>query len=191
MRWERLFEDLEGRFDDLSAQEVRAEAADRQRVAAGRLLLASRLAGAVGADVRLRTVAGLAVDGRLRHAGPDWVLVEDAAGADVVVHLAAVTVVHGLTTVTGPAATGVAARLDLRHALRGLARDRAPVVAVVTGPGPSGGPSEVAGTVDRVGADFVELGVHAPWEPRRPSGTRSVAAVPLAQLVVVRALPWG
>ena len=42
-----------------------------------------------------------------------------------------------------------------------------------------------------VGADFLELAVHAPWEPRRAGSVRSVVAVPLVGVVLVRALPLG
>ncbi len=50
---------------------------------------------------------------------------------------------------------------------------------------------ELTGTIDRVGADFLELAVHAAWEPRRAGSVRSVALVPLSAIVLVRALPLG
>jgi len=54
-----------------------------------------------------------------------------------------------------------------------------------------GSTAEVIGTIDRVGADFIEVAVHAAWEPRRAAAVRSVALVPLDAIVLVRAMPLG
>ena len=96
----------------------------------------------------------------------------------------------------------VSIRLDLRRALRGLVRDRAPVAMTVAGwpssdagtsagVGSSGSSGEITGTIDRVGADFVEIAVHAAWEPRRAASVRTVMLVPLTAVMLVRALPLG
>ena len=139
----------------------------------------------------------------LRTVGPDWLLLTEGQGRDCLVALGAVTAVEGLTASTGPEMTGLALRLDLRRALRGLARDRSPVAVAVTGwSGASAGSlgrrlsvrsvsAELTGTIDRVGADFIEIAVHAAWEPRRAGTVRSVALVPLAAIVLVRAMPLG
>jgi hypothetical protein len=46
--------------------------------------------------------------------------------------------------------------------------------------------STAAGTLDRVGADFVEVAEHAQGEPRRHDAVRAVRAYPLTSLAVVR-----
>jgi len=122
MRWEQLFDDLEARFDDLADAEMMAELADRQRVAAGAISMVERIAGAIGRPIRFRTTAGLTVTGNLQKVGPDWVLVHEAPGRETVVALAATTMIEGLSAATGPALKGVELRLNLRHAMRGLAR---------------------------------------------------------------------
>ena len=193
MRWEQLFGDLEAQFDDLADADLMAELADRERVAVGSVTVAERIGGAAGRTIRVRTTAGVAVTGELRRVGSDWLLLQEAPGREVVVAASAVTVVEGLSSTSGPPMRGVDRRLDLRYALRGLARDRSPVALVVPGgvgevPQPH---TEITGTLDRVGLDFVEVALHAPWEPRRAASVRAVVLVPLHAVVLVRALPLG
>lgn len=198
MRWDRLFAELEGRFDELADEQAAAERADHERVAIGAVTAIQRLAGAHDQRVRIGLAGGAVVAGRLRAVGPDWLLVEEGQQRDCVLPWRSVALVQGLTVATGPALSGLDLRLDLRHALRGLARDRASVQVAVAGWTGGGGPSgtagvsgELTGTIDRVGADFIEVALHAAWEPRRAGAVRGVALVPLASIVLVRATPVG
>lgn len=201
IRWDRLFADLEGRFEELAAADDAAESADRERVAAGGIGMTQRLSGSIGAAIRLRLAGGPMIGGSLSAVGPDWLLLAEGHGRECLVALDAVTVVEGLSSVTAPALRGLALRLDLRRALRGLSRDRSPVSLALagwapgadgaTGPAGAAGSGEIAGTIDRVGADFVEIAVHAAWEPRRAAAVRSVALVPLSAVMLVRTVPLG
>ncbi len=193
MRWEQLFSDLDARFDDLADAQMMAELPDRERVAAGAISLVERIGGSVGRQIRVRTTAGVAVVGAVRKVGPDWLLIEDGPGREALLASVAVTIVEGLSAATGPAVKGVELRLNLRHALRGVARDRSPISLVVCGGvgEPTSLYTEVTGTIDRIGADFIEVALHAAWEPRRAASVRSVVLVPLSAVVVVRALALG
>ena len=198
MRWDRLFAELEGRFDELADEQAAAERADRERVAIGAVTALERLAGALDQQVRVGTAGGAVVAGALRAVGPDWLLVAEAEQRDCVLPWRSVAVVHGVTAATGSAPSGLDLRLDLRYALRGLARDRAPVQVAVAGwtgigvpPATAGASGELTGTIDRVGADFIEVALHAAGEPRRAGAVRSVALVPLASVLLVRATPLG
>jgi hypothetical protein len=114
--------------------------------------------------------------------GHDWVLLADERGAEVLVATAAVLAVGGLGRRTAALAEAgtVAGRLDLRRAVRRLARDRSQVqVVLVDG-------AVLTGTIDRVGADFCELAEHPLDEARRGSAVQGVTAVPLSALAVVR-----
>jgi hypothetical protein len=182
MRWDALFADLEAQAEALERAERAAEVEERARIEVAGLGLAQRLRPAAGTALRLRCDGGLTVTGRLGRTGPDWLLVEEDGGRESVVALAAVLGIGGLGRVSAsPDSAGpVQSRLGLRHALRGIARDRSPVrLALRDG-------STVAGTIDRVGADFVEAALHPVGEPRRRDAVREVALVPLPALVAVR-----
>ena len=183
MRWEQLFADLEAQAVAAETRAEQAEAGSRARAEHGRLPLADRLRGAVGAPVTVGCRGAGDVPGRLVDVGVDWLLLVDDQQREVLVSTAAVRSVRGLTaaTVTGPDGV-VARRLDLRRALRGLARDRAPVQCVLDDG------SVVVGTVDRVGADFVEVAEHPVDRPRRAGAVTGVRAVVLDAVAVVRRL---
>ena len=188
MRWEQLFADLEAQAAEQEAAADQAEAGSRARAEYGRLRLADRLGGSVGGLVTLNCRGAGELRGRLVDRGVDWVLLVDVQERDVLVAVGAVTAVAGLAAATAPAQDDgpVARSLDLRRALRGLARDRMPVHCLLVDG------TVLAGTVDRVGADFLELAEHPLDQPRRRAAVTGVRAVPLGAVVAVRtALPGG
>lgn len=186
MRWEQLFGDLEAQFDAFAEAEALAEVAERQRIEFGGVGLVARLVPAVGTPIRATTAAGTAISGILRQVGPDWLLVDESAGRDVVLPLASVSMLEGLAAAAGQPLGAIAGKLTLTSALRGLVRDRSPVAVVI--PGGDGG-VELTGTLDRVGADFCELALHPAWEVRRANAVRQVVVIPLGAVVFVRAQP--
>jgi hypothetical protein len=181
MRWDALFGDLEAQAEALERAERAAEVDERSRIEVGALGIVDRLRAGVGAELRLRTGA-FTFDGVLRRVGPDWMLLDESGGREVVVTLAAVDGVSGLSRLSSvPAATSaVESRLSLRHVLRGVVRDRSPVrLCRVDG-------STLAATLDRVGADFVDAAVHPVGETRRRRDVRDVVLVPFTALAAVR-----
>src|SRR4051794_693603 len=182
MRWQALFDDLEAQLSAADAAELQAEVADRTRREAGLIRVVDRLAAATGQDVAVALGPPGLLRGRLLDAGVDWLLLAEAGAREVLVPLAAVLGVTGLVAQTGaPGAEGeVGRRLDLRWALRALARSRAGVTLVLRDG------SAVGGTLDRVAADHLDLAEHAPGEPRRSGAVRHVRLVPLAALALVR-----
>ena len=178
-RWEGLFADLEARWAAEEAGSVAAEVDARTRGEFGEVGLVDRVRAAVDQPVRVVVTGGLALAGTLSRVGPDWLAVVEDTGREALVPLAAVRQVGGLTRwVDGPGA--VAGRLGLRSALRAVSRDRSGVrVHLVDG-------EVLDATLDRVGADHVDLAVHAPGEARRARAVRGVVAVPLTALAAVR-----
>jgi hypothetical protein len=182
VRWDRLFADLEAQLSEAEAAGRSGEVADRSRGEVARLRLVDRLRPATGQGVGVVTRGGT-VHGVLLQVTGSWLLLEEDGGREVLVPVPQVLAVSGLGDRSAePGSEGaVAARLGLGTALRGLARDRAPVRLVLLGG------SDLAGTLDRVGADFVELVEHPGGEPRRRSAVRRAWQVPFAALVMVRA----
>jgi len=187
MRWQQLFADLQAQFEQEEVSAERAEAGSRARAEVGGLLLADRVRGAVGAPVALTVRGAGQVVGDLVELGADWLLVSDDLGRDVLVASTAVRAVAGLGRRTAASETPgpVCARLDLRRALRGLARDRATVQLVLDDG------SVLVGTVDRVGADYLELAEHAVDAARRAEAVQGVRAVVLSAVAVVRTVSTG
>ncbi len=184
MRWDRLFTDLEAQLEAADAAEFAGEVVERTRIEVGALRLVDRLRAALESTVRLTCLGSEQVAGRLRRVGPDWLLVAERPEREAVVPLTAVTSVAGLGPWSAAEADGargvLAARLDLRYALRGVARDRAGVALTLCDG------TALAGTVDRVGADFVEVAEHPAGELRRARAVRQVRTVPLPALSVIR-----
>jgi hypothetical protein len=179
MRWTYLFADLEAQVDGLSQAERDGEIAERARIETGRLTLVARLRGASGHPVSLRCLGAGPCNGRLDRVGPDWLLVIESGGTETLVPLCSLLGVVGLGRHSA-APVGSRTDLGLRSVLRGVARDRAPV-RVVLGDG-----TPVDGTLDRIGADYLEIAEHPAGEPRRPGSVGAVRTVPLDAVGVLR-----
>lgn len=182
VRWRALFQDLEAQAAALERAELDAEVSDRTRREAGLVRLVDRLRPAAGAPLVVQVLGAGVLRGVLLDAGAQWLLLDEGAGREVLVPVDAVLSVAGLgRAAAAPGSEGeVERRLDLRWALRGLARDRAPL-AVVLRDG-----TTVTGTLDRVGADHVELAEHAAGEVRRAAAVRAVRLLPLSGLAALR-----
>ena len=187
MRWQQLFADLQAQFEEEETAAERGESASRARAEIGAVALAQRLRGAEGDMLSLRCGAAGQVNGALREVGADWLLVEDEQGRSSLVATSAVRAVSGLgrRTAVAEEVGVVRSRLDLRRALRGLARDRS-AVQVVLDDG-----SRLSGTLDRVGADYVELAEHPLDVPRRAEAVQRVSALVIGAIAVVRSVSPG
>jgi hypothetical protein len=181
VRWQALFDDLEAQLDAAQAAELQGEVRERARIEQGKVRAADRLSAATGSPLAVHLPGAGTVRGTLRDVGVDWLLLDEQPGREALVPLAAVLSVSGLPRGAAPPEDGVVGRsLDLRWALRGLVRDRAGVTLVLRDG------TTVPGTLDRVGADHVDLAEHAPGEVRRAGAVRGVRLVPLAALALVR-----
>lgn len=184
MRWEQLFADLESAFVESEREELAAEVADRSRAAAGRLRVTDRLRAAVGTSVQVDVLGHGPLVAAVESVGPDWLLLAEPGGRQALVPLTAIESVTGLGGRSAePGSEGaVAARFGLAQALRGLARSRTHVTVTLRGG------RALAGTLDRIGTDFVELAEHPRDEPRRADAVRAVRLLPFGQVALVRSV---
>lgn len=172
MRWERLFEDLEGQWDAGDAEHRHIEAAERIRAERAGIDLSSRLWAARSTDIAVTLVTSETVRGTLNDAAHTWILL----GADhrnVLIPIHAVARVSGL----GPQAdtdSTVVRKLTWGYAMRVLSRDRS-VVTVETLAG------QLSGLIGAVGEDYIEV-----IDPQRPAQSSAIAM----SAIVYVAGPW-
>jgi hypothetical protein len=199
MRWDNLFDDLEGQLEhELSAEELDVRA-EEERLRLGRLSLRDRIVAVVEdqgraaeAGIRIVLTDGTPLSVRPQTFGRDWFSADLIDGsprrAHAVVPMAAVAsvvftraqaAVSLTATPSELSQTSLPARLTLSFVLRDLCRRRSAVeIATPTG--------SLHGTIDRVGRDHIDLAAHEPGEARRESAVREYRAIPLAQLMLGR-----
>lgn len=195
MRWDNLFDDLEGQLEqELSAEELDVRA-EEERLRLGRLSLRDRIVAVVEAQevdaaggIRVVLADGTTLSLRPQTFGRDWFSATiDGAAGQLIVAMAAISsviftreqaTVSLTATPSELSQTSLPARLTLSFVLRDLCRRRAAVdVSTLAGP--------VHGTIDRVGRDHIDLAVHERGEARRTSAVRELRAIPLTQLLLL------
>ncbi len=191
MRWERFFEDLQGQFDaeweaERAVLDTEAERLRLSRVTLReRLLVLARTDETQRPDLVVDLVAADALTGVLIAVGADWMGLE-VQRRSVLVPVAAVAAVGvgegDLLRAARPHPSprvGVSERMGIGFVLRDLARRRVPVTMQV-------GTRAVAGTIDRAGADHLDLALHDIDEPRRSATVRGYRLIPFTALSWVR-----
>jgi hypothetical protein len=179
MRWERLFADLEARFEAEERAIAEGDVIDLVRAERGRLTLHDRLRAHVGESLTWSLAPGEVLErGELIDLGADWVLVRTGP-EEVLIPIGAVQYIGGLSRAADPSAGEVARRLGLAAVLRGLSRNRAVVGVRLRSD------QRLTGTIDRVGVDHLDLAVHDREEPRRGPAVLGVRCVPFSAIAGV------
>jgi hypothetical protein len=197
VRWDNLFDDLEGQLE----HELHAEAidlrAEEERLRLGRLSIRDRLTSLARSGgrqnarmLRIVLTTGEGVTVRPSAFGKDWLtgdlIDHTATRAQCVLPLTAIAAVvlaeHDVAdSLDSPieSAAQVVDRIGLPFVLRDLCRRRKSVdVHTATG--------RLSGTIDRVGRDHFDLAVHPPGTERRRSDVEHYRLVPLSQLQFIR-----
>lgn len=183
MRWTDLFDDLEAQLAAQQAAELRGEVVEHTRANLGRVALSERYLADLGRAVRLVLRGGPVLEGTLTEIGREWIVLEHQDSSRVhesLVVTASVVTVQGLSGRSDPGRTGQVQRsLGLRQVLRALSRDRSVVrVHLVEA-------ATLTGTIDRVGADHLDLSAHPADLPRRTREIQSRVTVPYVALACV------
>lgn len=205
MRWDNLFDDLEGQLDrELNAEQIDLRA-EEERLRLGRLSLRTRLmnltGGFVGSAVfRIALTSGDTVIVRPTSFGRDWLAADlfgsephpgtDGSGgtcAQCVLPFAAVAGImltgeqleRSLNGAETASAARMSDRIGLSFVLRDLCRRRADLEVRTTS-------GVHTGTIDRVGRDHLDLAVHPSGTLRRSRDVQHYRLVPFDQLLLVR-----
>jgi hypothetical protein len=179
MRWEDLFDDLEGQAEFLERAERDAEVAERTRSEVGQITLISRLRSNEGREVSLRLIGGLTISGTLVRLGVDWMLL--TCPREVVVPVAGVATVANLPwdSVSPHGVEVVSSRLTLSTVFRAMAIERARITVMMSDQ------STVSGTPDRVGRDFLDLAIHHGDQAPRAAAVSMRVTVPYGAISAV------
>lgn len=178
--WEELFGELDREVEAEERAELAAEVAERTRREHGEVRLLDRLRALTGAVVHLDVIGAGPVQGTVEKVGADWLLLRLDPGMQTLVALHAVVGLRGATRAAQLARGGLSERIGLTLVLRRLARERREVLLTRIDAG------IVSGTIDRVGADYLEIAEHPAGEPRRPGAVRAVRLVPMRGVALVR-----
>lgn len=189
--WDRFFEDLEDQLDSEWEAERAALDTEAERLRLARLTLRQRLVALAGdgdSPPRLELVDGDALTGRLAAVGADWVaLTPDMRRVGAVLIPLAAVVAIGMphadvlrTARAGTASPRLADRMTFGFVLRDLVRRRTPLTVTVLGG------RALSGTIDRAGADHLDLALHDRGQPRRSDLVTGHRLIPFSAVVVVR-----
>ena len=188
MRWERFFEDLEDQLDSEWEAERAALDSEAERLRVSKLTVRERLVAAVGADAGVELAGGATVPGRIAAVGADWCALESAdAGRGVVLvplwSIVALTLAHE-TLLRAARAAGpgpaLAQRMTFGFVVRDLVRKRVPVAVELASR------RVLTGTIDRAGADHLDLALHDAGAPRRATAVAGYRLIPFAAGAAVR-----
>lgn len=191
MRWENFFDDLEGQLASEWEAERAALDTEAERLRLSRVALRERLSMLVDRerdavppsfDLTDGTVLAAEVTG----VGADWVALDGGRSGALVVPFASIASIgmpHAdvlRSARPAPARSALADRLSLGFLARDLVRRRIGVTVHLTHG------RILAGTIDRAGADHLDIALHEPGTPRRASEVTGHRIVPFAAVAWIR-----
>lgn len=196
MRWDRLFEDLEHQLDSDREAERAAVADEAERLRVSKLGLRERLIALLDPEtptsVTVELTDASTRQGRLDAVGADVVVLRSAgsARATTILRLDAVVAI-GMAreamrrSVRADAARGrspLADRLTWGYILRDTARRREAVLLLLNAG------RTLHGTIDRVGADHLDIALHERGTSRRSAEVTDHRVVPFSAVAGIELL---
>ena len=194
MRWDRFFEDLEDQLDSEWEAERAALDTEAERLRLSRVALRERLVALSRhrRDVVVHLVDGSTLTGQVARVGADWFAIVSAPAAGALLSQAVIVPVSAFAGIGAPmdavlasvrdadAGPALGQRMGLGFVLRDLVRRRVAVTVQLVGG------RELPGTIDRAGADHLDLAVHDRGTPRRAENVTGYRVVPFTAIVLVR-----
>ena len=193
MRWDRFFEDIEDQLESEWEAERTALETEAERLRLSKLTVHERLAALVGAETSsaIELVDGSVVTAPVCALGADWLLASPwrTRGGAALVPLSSVVSIRmphaELLRTARPADPGAKAPVSRRatfgFAVRDLVRRRAGATVNLIGG------RTLTGTIDRAGADHLDLALHDSDAPRRRAEVTAFRLVPFAAIAWIGA----
>jgi hypothetical protein len=191
VRWDRFFDDLEGQLASEWEAERVALDTEAERLRLSRVALRERLTMLETRDrdaalPSFEVVDGTVLSGEVTGVGADWVALEGGRTGALVLPFASIAAIgmpHADVLRSARPAAGrslLADRMTLGFVVRDLVRRRVGVTIHLTHG------RMLAGTIDRAGADHLDLALHEPGSPRRASEVTGHRIVPFGAVAWIR-----
>lgn len=183
MRWDALFDDLQGQMAASELLDLESEITERARVEIARITLIDRLRAAISRRITVDLAYGLQFSGAIRQIGSDWILLSEGSQS-VVVLLRNIMAIEGLGAETLTASSLVRQNFrTLSSALRLLARDRAMVTIYLMVSDESR--RRFHAVIDRVGEDHCDIAVVRDGEVRRQREVLVRKTIPFGAILAI------
>jgi len=191
VRWDQFFDDLEGQLASEWEAERAALDTEAERLRLSRVALRERLTALVDSKRDAPPPSFEVVDGTVLSAGvtgvgADWVALEGGRTGALVVPFASIAGIgmpHAdvLRSARPTAArSALADRMTLGFVVRDLVRRRVAVTVHLTHG------RVLSGTIDRAGADHLDIALHEQGTPRRAAAVTGHRIVPFAAVAWIR-----
>ncbi|MDE0547288.1 hypothetical protein [Microbacterium sp. C7(2022)] len=192
MRWDRFFDDLE----DQLASEWEAERAaldtEAERLRLSRVELRDRLTMLTSREATsdpptFHLCDGTVIQAAATAVGVDWAALDPPGPGEMLVPLASIEGVgmpHAdilRSARPAPERSALAERMTFGFVLRGLVRRRVGVAVQLRRGG-----SPLTGTIDRAGADHLDIALHDAGAPRRSGHVTAFRVIPFSAIAWVR-----
>lgn len=189
MRWDRFFEDIEDQLESEWEAERAALESEAERLRVSRMTLHERLsalvpaAGAEPVRAAFELADASVLTAPLTGVGADWALASpwsSRSGAALIpfsaIHAVGMPHAELLRTARGSTSSAVSQRATFGFAVRDVVRRRTGVTVHTLGG------RELSGTIDRAGADHLDLALHDRGVARRSAAVHGYRLVPFASI---------
>lgn len=191
VRWENFFDDLEGQLAAEWEAERAALDTEAERLRLSRVALRERLSMLIdrertGGVPAFEIVDGTVLSAEVTGVGSDWVALDGGTAGAVVVPVTAIASIglphEDVLRSARPAAgrTGLSERMGFGFVMRDIVRRRITVTVHLTHG------RVLSGTIDRAGAEHLDIALHEPGTVRRAAEVTGHRLVPFSAIGWVR-----